>query len=230
MYEVSEEQESWITSSLEDEVADQLAITCYNLSLMLGDYKGNISMGVPVIILNNLAVSSPGIVLLGTLEEGNYTPPIINSALLGDYEFTSEISAHAYEIYSSLYNGTFKDLVNTGIRGRLLDYVDDLPPVLRSSLCALYLDCYALYLELLECNLTTGLTSVARSDLYRMTSNCGYICYMIERLHSVPRYLLYSLRGLERTLSHLNSVPFIFRSTYKHKKLSLEEGYDYEEL
>ena len=61
--------EGYISKTLDKSLKEYLYVPCYNLSTILGDNNGKINLTTVKQIISGMSITSPGIVLLGELND-----------------------------------------------------------------------------------------------------------------------------------------------------------------
>ena len=216
-YRVSEE---FVLNSLSNETFELLRVPCLNLSAMIGDFSGKIPLNVIILLLGDLNIVYPGTIITGETE--GLSLSISDS--LDEIVYTPEVSTYAYNLLSSLSKRdesvTYIKTNLTSIYTPILYDISEIemPRILRIAIKALYMELFALYLELLNCTLGTGLPSIVRQDIKRMDTNIRWISFYIEKIQTSESYrLIQVLRDAQRTLMHIRSMKQIFGDTYKTK-------------
>lgn len=196
----------FIESTLASQLYDYLLDPCYNLSAILGDIDGYIPSNVAKQV-SSLPVVSPGIIM-----NGDYTP--VSSPVLPTEVFSKEISGYAYDIYlmCSSMNLTIISPGSLEDYSPLIKLSTDMLPSIKDALYAIYLECFALYTELVHLN--NRMELITRNDISRVCSNISWVSASIEETQNPPYYLISVLRDLERTLLYVKTITPIFSKTY----------------
>lgn len=216
--------QKFLESTINKNVYDSVIDSCYNLSAILADIDGYIPSNVAK-QLSTISMVSPGILIVSG---GSST---VNVGVLPEERFYSEVSGYAYSVYLSC---TTMDLsiVNPGSAkdySKLISLSTDLSPEIRDAIYCVYLESFALYLELV--NLTSVMELISRSDITRMCNNIEWISTTLELVDSPNYELIEVLRDLERTLLYVASLSHIFSKTYNKDLEEYEQwvgGIEYE--
>lgn len=210
MFDYERASEAFIEQTINKELYDRIYVPCFNLSCILSDVDGRISTGLLTQVLTGLEIVSPGVLVLG--EVGEEVPD-----MLADGSYAAETSQAAYNTYLALKSSS-EDLVvyldeysDVHPNSFLLSLAENQSPPIRNALNTLYIECLALYRELLTVSLTNLLT-ITQQDILRVLSNIRWVSSKLEKLELIPYDLLEVVRDVQVTLFYVLSLDEIFNT------------------
>lgn len=207
---------AFLLSTVDRGLALDIMPACMNLSRLLADQNGVISKAMATRISSYLKLLSPGIVVYNTTLDPSMMPP---SPVPMDVPIP-EVSIKAFNIYNAILTSDptyVGDFLNSPL-DRIADLINLLPPALETALTAIYLDSYAVYLELISATAKTGLATITQNDLSRLDSNIRWFSSMLEiNLDMYSLDFLESLRYLQRTIAHVRYMDYLFVGSYQNK-------------
>lgn len=214
--------EKYITTYLSLTMVDLLYDACFNLSSLIGDYNGRLPRDISRRAIRDLEIIAPGVIMVGDMDQLN-APQSPDEPIPQDM-YDNKVTSHAYQLYEAIRKNDYKVVLaidekqNFKCFSPLVHYSEGLEPAVRFSIIGLYLDCFALYRELIGSSHDKTLNSILLGDMDRMITNLAWICRRIEGYKTNKPYeLLVALRSLTKTLVHVRDIPRLFSVTYGAK-------------
>jgi hypothetical protein len=201
--------DEFIRSSVDKTLFDKIYLPCYNLSCVISDLDGRISTGLLSQVLSGLEIVSPGVLVLGENVEDD-----TGDAILIEEEYAVTTSRRAFDVYTRL-KVSDQDLVvavndaDVGINSLLLSLSLDMPPIMKNAINALFIECLALYKELLGVTQEIPLT-ISLEDLQRISRNTRWITFRLESFDRVPYDLVEVIRDIQLVVFYVSSITEIF--------------------
>ena len=194
-------------------IQDVMYDNLYNMSYLLNDLAGKIVDKNAKFIIRNLQVSPDGTLpaFPSSLVVTEY------DSLLGQDEYTPELSDYAYIVFNELLARNSKRIKPTSyfrdeILSSLFAYSSNLPPVVSSYVSYAYLEMYALFIALTEhksgeiFKYTTDEMDVVSKNLRRISLDIGLlgndesVYRLLNVLKSIQRAILFVRTSIKSVL------------------------------
>lgn len=195
--------DNFIKTSLNSSIDENKYILCHNLSCLLSDKNGKISINTLSSTMDTLELVMPGI---GVFVDKGYIPPIDNSPL--PLQFYQNITSKAvYFTYNSFKSGDYLGQVDVlyGKIPTVLAKCTKFPLYIKNMVSIMYFETFYVYTQLLGKNVSYNLVT---SDLKRTISNIRWISNEVENT-SEDYELIEILREFEKMLQLTLHYKFI---------------------
>jgi hypothetical protein len=165
--------ESYMRKAL-PEIYDELYVTLYNLSHVLGDVDGLIPSLTSAHVARNLQVNQSGLITSSIP-----IPKDTRKTQLGAESFSPRVSLKAWEVYSGIDTKSSALITDEGTLSVLLD--TGFKPDMQTIMSYLYLELFAVYRSMVEYD-RTSLFPISADELSDISSNLRFIAQCVEEV------------------------------------------------
>lgn len=216
---------SFIVSKLSPMLSPDIFTACYNISSLIGDMDGKINKTTAEAVLRGLQITSVGSISIDLTDQITSSTKWSDALPLED--FLGEMSARGTELYYLLKGNDDQYVVfltdstyRLPITSPLILRSAKLSVPLKNAVGAIYLELYALYLELLDLLPLGKIRGMNRTDLLVINNNILWLSNQLEDMDSPPMDLIRGLRNAQRTVLYIKSMSNLFIDTYSNLVLS----------
>jgi hypothetical protein len=222
MLDYGRASDDYIKNIINKDLYEQLYTPCFNLSCALGDVDGKVYTGIMTQVLTGLDIVSPGVLVLG---ETGIEPP---SSILIEQPYNTQTSRAAFDLFVLLKASdptivtTLEEAADIQPVSLMVSYADSMAPAIRNAVNTLYLECLALYRELLVASLDNPVT-MTKEDVSRVVTNIRWLSTKLEAVNPKPYSLIEAVRDVQITLSYILSIRGVFRTVDTDMMAELSE-------
>jgi len=200
----------YFKEKLNTAVLDQVLSPCYNLSVILGDTGGFITKGMSESVLLDYELLPSGTLITTRLDLSGYSLDFINSVSVKASDTYAKLKAKDPSLVYSILG----DTLTLKTASPLINYSRTLSDINRYRCNAIYVEVLGVYLELMMCSLSSVFRGILKSDMDRMDNNIRVVTRDLELYGMQEIELVHILRDLQRTLSFIRRIDFLFTLRY----------------
>lgn len=227
--------ESYISSIMDESIYDDMYGAAINLSDLLGDIDGKVTPALVKDLISNLNLVTSEVIEFTGESEGFLIG--IPSTIEIPIVLPERVNSYTFEVYNKMkvYDSDYVldsySYSSYPVNSELLASTGQTIVIAKQIVYYIFIECYALYLDLINSSKEYGLSYFSKEDIKRIKSVVTFCSFLIENPMSakidpfnIDNFELVSnLRWVEKTLNYIMYFDYLFKEHYT----SVSDQYTY---